>query len=181
MVQALYDWLEKTVQPAAREILGEDIIRLESVAGYQCRNRAHTTRLSEHAIANAIDILGFVTRSGHTITVLDSWGPTTRDAPEPAPNEPPARTPAPGEPPLPRPNPVRTAKLVPVMSRVASKPIRAAVTHSISIPAEQFLKRVHERSCDNFKTVLGPDANEDHRNHFHLDLAERKRGAHYCR
>ncbi|MGD9802632.1 MAG: extensin family protein [Hyphomicrobiaceae bacterium] len=182
MVQAVHDWLEKTVQPAARQILGEDIVRLESVAGYQCRNRARTTRLSEHAIANAIDILGFVTRSGQTISVLDDWGPTTRDAPQPVAAKLPShdRT-AENEPPLPRPNPIRTAKLVSSGSRAARQPDRTPAARPPVIPGEQFLKRVHERSCDNFKTVLGPDANEDHRNHFHLDLAERKRGAHYCR
>lgn len=185
MVQAIHDWLEKTVQPTAREILGEDIVRLESVAGYQCRTRAGTTRLSEHALANAIDILGFTTRSGYTVSVLDGWGPTQRDA------APPVAAPAPAasekkpdqvEPPLPLPHPKRVVNLKPITARAAlTTPSRAAPPRAPSIPTEQFLKRVHERSCETFKTVLGPEANEDHRNHFHFDLAQRTRGAHYCR
>jgi hypothetical protein len=176
MVSAVHDWLEKTVQPAAREILGEDIVQLESVAGYQCRNRARTTRLSEHAIANAVDILGFTTRSGLKISVLDVWGPTHRDTPQPA-----AAASAPDEPPLPLPHPKRGVKLKPMTARAILQPNRPAAPTGPAIIEEQFLKRVHDRSCDVFKTVLGPEANEDHRNHFHLDLAQRKRGAHYCR
>ena len=184
MVQAVHDWLEKTVQPTAREILGEDIVRLESVAGYQCRNRAGTTRLSEHALANAIDILGFTTRSGYTVSVLDGWGPTRRDAVSPVATPGPAtpeKNAARDDPPLPLPHPKRVVNLKPITARAALKPGRAVPSRAPSIPTEQFLKRVHERSCEIFTTVLGPEANEDHRNHFHLDLARRKRAAHYCR
>ena len=34
-----------------------------------------------------------------------------------------------------------------------------------------FLRRLHKGACGTFGTVLGPDANEAHRNHFHFDLA----------
>jgi hypothetical protein len=37
-----------------------------------------------------------------------------------------------------------------------------------------FLRAIHKAACDIFSTVLGPEANRDHFNHFHLDLAERK-------
>lgn len=36
-----------------------------------------------------------------------------------------------------------------------------------------FLRRVHGAACGHFTTVLGPEADEYHRDHFHLDLAER--------
>lgn len=39
----------------------------------------------------------------------------------------------------------------------------------------QFLRTVGDRSCLIFNTVLGPDYNSDHYNHFHLDLAARFR------
>lgn len=32
-----------------------------------------------------------------------------------------------------------------------------------------FLKQVHSRACDYFGTVLGPDYNQPHENHFHFD------------
>lgn len=34
----------------------------------------------------------------------------------------------------------------------------------------QFLAAVHRNSCRIFSTVLGPNYNYDHRNHFHLDM-----------
>jgi hypothetical protein len=40
-----------------------------------------------------------------------------------------------------------------------------------------FLHEVHKAACAIFTTVLGPEANRYHRNHFHLDMAERKSAA----
>jgi len=34
----------------------------------------------------------------------------------------------------------------------------------------RFLRDVHASACDSFNTVLGPDYNAAHRNHFHLDM-----------
>ncbi|MEM7581968.1 MAG: extensin family protein [Acidobacteriota bacterium] len=36
-------------------------------------------------------------------------------------------------------------------------------------PEGRFLERVHDRACKHFDTVLGPDYNELHRDHFHFD------------
>ncbi|MEO1693756.1 MAG: extensin family protein [Pseudomonadota bacterium] len=47
-------------------------------------------------------------------------------------------------------------------------------------PKSRFLKRIHADACRYFGTVLGPEANEAHRDHFHLDLAPRRR-SNYCR
>jgi hypothetical protein len=38
------------------------------------------------------------------------------------------------------------------------------------ITVTNFLKAIHEGACREFETVLGPEANEEHRSHFHLDL-----------
>jgi hypothetical protein len=43
----------------------------------------------------------------------------------------------------------------------------------------QFLRDVHDGGCKIFGTVLGPEANAAHKNHFHVDMAKRKRTA-YC-
>jgi hypothetical protein len=50
---------------------------------------------------------------------------------------------------------------------------RAAPGLSPSV-RQAFLRRIHTGACRHFGTVLGPEANEAHRNHFHLDMAERK-------
>lgn len=38
----------------------------------------------------------------------------------------------------------------------------------------RFLHDIHASGCRIFGTTLGPEANEAHRNHFHVDMAERK-------
>lgn len=38
-------------------------------------------------------------------------------------------------------------------------------------PESAFLRHVHTGACEAFKTVLGPDADRYHHDHFHLDLA----------
>jgi hypothetical protein len=39
-----------------------------------------------------------------------------------------------------------------------------------------FLRAAHRTACRIFGTVLGPEANNAHKNHFHVDMAERKNG-----
>ncbi len=36
-------------------------------------------------------------------------------------------------------------------------------------PKGRFLDRIHDRACDHFNAVLGPDYNTLHRDHFHFD------------
>jgi len=43
-----------------------------------------------------------------------------------------------------------------------------------------FLRAMHASACRRFGTVLGPEANEAHRNHFHFDLAERGGRGNFC-
>ncbi len=43
----------------------------------------------------------------------------------------------------------------------------------------RFLRAIHKAACGPFGTVLGPEANALHRDHFHLDLAPRKHAS-YC-
>ena len=266
MVASLHTWVEKTLQPAAQEVLGSPVVRIRNVSGYACRNRVGTTfhadRLSEHALANAIDIAGFVTADGRTVDVLGQWGPTTRDlreqqekaweaaqaakttakeaekqAADAARSARSARgakqasakteaertrqeaerkkedaqhkeaewrkalarsaelqklgrgaddagTPrqqrgdqrknadARGAPPLAQKKTADAKRAIPIL---ASK---EGETLSPSLEAV-FLRRLHRGACATFGTVLGPDANEAHRNHFHFDLAPRKRSA-FC-
>jgi hypothetical protein len=43
------------------------------------------------------------------------------------------------------------------------------------LPERTFLRAIHRSACHEFTTVLGPDADRFHRNHFHLDLARHGR------
>jgi hypothetical protein len=47
---------------------------------------------------------------------------------------------------------------------------------------QEFLRRLHQSACKRFGTVLGPDYNGAHANHFHFDMAQSmKDGSTYCR
>lgn len=43
------------------------------------------------------------------------------------------------------------------------------------------LKRMHKAACGPFKTVLGPNANKFHQDHFHFDVAKHRGGGTYCK
>jgi hypothetical protein len=45
---------------------------------------------------------------------------------------------------------------------------------------QMFLRAIHAAACKRFGTVLGPEANEAHRNHFHLDMADRGGRGSFC-
>ena len=47
------------------------------------------------------------------------------------------------------------------------------------ISRQRFLRGAHKSACGIFGTVLGPEANNAHRNHFHVDLADRN-SAPFC-
>lgn len=78
-------WIRYGAQPAARQILGSELVRVESMGTYACRNTVGTSgpvRLSGHAIANAADVSAFVLADGRRITVLGGWAspdPAVRD------------------------------------------------------------------------------------------------------
>lgn len=111
-------WTREAVQPAAKQVFGERVVRLESFGSYSCRNvkgRPQTagTR-SEHATANAVDVSGFVLADGRRITVDSGWNGTDDE--------------------------------------------------------RRFLRSVRAAACNRFRTVLSPDFNAAHHDHFHFDL-----------
>jgi hypothetical protein len=70
---ALYTWERHVARPAAVEILGSPIARIETYGSFSCRNIAGSGRLSEHAHANAVDISGFRLEDGRLIDVKTHW------------------------------------------------------------------------------------------------------------
>lgn len=77
-------WARNAVAPAAYQMLGSELAKIESMGSYACRNvvgSAGPARRSGHAIANAIDIGGFVLKDGRRVTILNDWNspdPQTR-------------------------------------------------------------------------------------------------------
>jgi hypothetical protein len=206
------EWVEKVLQPAARQELGSRIKRVIGASSYSCRNIYNNplARLSEHATGNAIDIAGFETADGQRILVLKGWGPTGRDiaaakkkkaddAKAKASGKEKAKETPKGTDKSATPEGSEDAS-VGSIGKVAKAGASGARVHKADFKQAQaagkaaapgtvvasnskearFLKRVHDGSCDLFSTVLGPEANEAHRDHFHLDIKTRKsRG--YCK
>lgn len=119
---ALTAWRANSVEPAARDIFGSDLARIEHLGAFSCRRTYGTAEgpWSEHATANAIDVAAFVLEDGRRISLLRDWN---------------------GE-----------------------------------EPEARFLRRVRGGACDWFATVLSPDYNAAHADHFHLDQSPRWTG-----
>jgi hypothetical protein len=177
MVAKISDWVEKVLQPTAREAFGASVIRMNSTSGYVCRGRngdlLPSGKISEHALANALDVASFTLSDGRTIDVGKHWGPTKREHKADA-TEPP-RAPSLSPPPA-------KAGRGSAMAAPPAEPVKAPAPQdpTPAIPKEAlFLRHLHEGACRLFGTVLGPEANEAHREHFHFDLYPRKATS-YC-
>jgi hypothetical protein len=238
MVATLARWLERDVQPLARQHLGAPIVRIETMSSYSCRNaygRAHG-KVSEHGKANAVDLGAFVTAQGQAALVVAEWGPTARQiaaqaaaASKGAADTAQARAPVqlPAQPTIvpvqgglaqqgrsvPAHRPATASAFTPLDLRpgltigipgitldVPGAADRSSSSFGLMSPnrlggpkppatAElpvapgaktDFLRAAHRSACDVFNTVLGPEANNAHLNHFHLDMAERVRHTKIC-
>lgn len=75
MAATVYKWLTDQVQPAARSTFGSPLTQISTFSSYACRrrNNGSTTRISEHAFGNALDIGTFRMASGETVTVEGDW------------------------------------------------------------------------------------------------------------
>jgi len=71
----LREWVDRVLQPTAKARLGAPVTKIRLMGTYSCRRRygAPRTRISQHALARAIDIGAFHTADGQVITVLDHW------------------------------------------------------------------------------------------------------------
>jgi hypothetical protein len=107
-------WARFGVQPAARLILGAEIVRIETFGTYNCRPIAGSGKLSEHAHSNAIDVSAFVLSDGRRISIEKDWSGDRR--------------------------------------------------------TRQFLEVIHASACKRFRTVLSPNYNAAHHDHFHFDM-----------
>lgn len=61
------------LQPAAQAVFGQPVARVEHVGSFACRTIAGSQRRSQHASANALDIIGFRLADGRRISVLQDW------------------------------------------------------------------------------------------------------------
>jgi hypothetical protein len=162
-------------------------------------------KLSEHGRANALDIRGFVTGKGETAYLLEHWGKTVRDLAAEAAAQAAASKAADDAADAAAAAGAKSATVQDKSSITVSLPAGAArATSQASLgPAgpgkkaateahgaikaapmlnsepktkkAQFLHDAQKSACRIFGTTLGPESNEAHRNHFHVDMAARKR------
>ena len=75
--RAFAGWVRNAVAPAAYQQLGSELVRIEGMGSYACRNvvgsAAGASRRSGHALANAVDVGGLVLADGRRITLLGDW------------------------------------------------------------------------------------------------------------
>lgn len=193
MIASLNSWITDKLEPAAKKNFGSSIVRV--VAGsYSCRNRYGLARapISEHALMNAIDVSAFVLADGKVIRISKDWGPTEEELKR-AQKASDAATLA------------EKAKFQVAASKLGAHDLakksedkdkndakskadpKAKAKSPEELKAEQekqamstFLHQAHDGACNIFDTVLGPDTNEAHRDHLHLDMKERKRHLTLC-
>lgn len=148
-------------------------------SSYACRTvyNEPNGRFSQHAFANAVDLPIFVLANGRKVDVTHGWGQTKRDLTA-------AATPSTAATGISTQQKsgtnknVAAADLVKVSSSQIpkdQKQAQATAASPGSAPSAEakFLRRILQGACQTFSTVLGPEANNVHRSHFHLDLQER--------
>jgi hypothetical protein len=115
---ALLVW-ERHLQQEARRLLSTEVRRVLHAGSFSCRRLygRETGAWSEHATADAVDIIGFELVDGRTVSVLRNWQDEGSTG--------------------------------------------------------AFLRSARDGACRLFTTVLSPDYNAAHRDHLHLDTAER--------
>jgi hypothetical protein len=80
---ALSIWRRQSLEPAAREILGSEVVQIDHFGAYACRNVNNgvgSNRISAHSQAAALDFSGVRLRDGRRITVAGDWNSGSAEA-----------------------------------------------------------------------------------------------------
>jgi hypothetical protein len=185
MADVLGEWLRDTVQPEAKKLFGSPVVKIQNASSYVCRNRYGDAGalLSEHALANAFDVSEFVLADGTRITILGDW-PKIVEAPPPPDANPHRLSEAQESGDASKSKPTektegttKTSAVTPATAKADAPPSPPPVAKEPELDLKaQFVTFLHEDACRRFGTVLGPDANAAHKDHFHLDMKTRRRG-----
>jgi len=166
MVVGLNRWLKDSVQPAAKEVFSSSVSAIIG-SSYACRNvyNLPNGHLSQHAFANAIDLPVFVLANGRKVDVTHGWGPTQRDLIAATASKNTSKH---------SPSDVVKISTTPAQSaaaKIETGAVSAADPNAAAVG--KFLRLAHDGGCKIFSTVLGPEYNDVHRTHLHLDLQDR--------
>ena len=71
-------WVRFAVAPAAHQILGSDLVKIESFGTYACRGvigrgAEGALKMSEHGLGNAVDVGAFILADGRKVSVETGW------------------------------------------------------------------------------------------------------------
>lgn len=71
-------FVSQQARPLTKTWTGSDLVRIEHLGSYACRNIYHRpdARRSEHATAEALDISAFRLANGERVTILHGWRST---------------------------------------------------------------------------------------------------------
>jgi len=193
MIAGLNSWITDKLQAAAKKNFSSSVVGVVAES-YSCRNRYGLARapISEHALMNAIDVSGFILENGKVIRVARNWGPTADQIKRAQ-----------------KSNSAAANDEKPKFQLAASKlgahdlakksddkekddpkhkdDDKKKPASPEELKEEQdkqamsaFLHQAHDGACEVFDTVLGPDTNDAHHDHLHLDMKERKRHLTLC-
>lgn len=74
MANRLDTFEREVVQPLAKDELGRRVTRIDHLGSFSCRaNSSRPSRLSQHALGQAIDVAGFRLSDGSRISVERDW------------------------------------------------------------------------------------------------------------
>jgi hypothetical protein len=75
LAEEFIGWTRNAVAPAAYQILGSRLVKIETFGTYACRNTIGTPfeRLSGHALANAVDVSAFILEDGRRVSIENDW------------------------------------------------------------------------------------------------------------
>lgn len=75
LAEEFIGWTRNAVAPAAFQILGSRLVKIETFGTYACRNTIGTAteRLSGHALANAVDVSAFILEDGRRVSIENDW------------------------------------------------------------------------------------------------------------
>ncbi|MEG3153222.1 extensin family protein [Sphingomonas sp. ZT3P38] len=78
LARAFIAWARNAAAPAVREVLGGELVRIETMGSYACRgivggSAAAAGRVSQHGLGNAVDVSAFILRDGRRVSVKNGW------------------------------------------------------------------------------------------------------------
>ena len=75
LAEEFIGWTRNALAPAAYQILGSRLVKIETFGTYACRNTIGTAteRLSGHALANAVDVSAFILEDGRRVSIENDW------------------------------------------------------------------------------------------------------------